>query len=70
MGAHIRPEGWNNWGNADNEKTAYYAEYQSKGAGAAAKGRVAWARQLSAKEAKSYTLAKIFGGPAPWVPGR
>lgn len=70
MGAHIRPEGWHNWGNADNEKTAYYAEYQSKGAGAAARGRVAWARQLSAKEAKTYTLAKIFGGPAPWLPGR
>ena len=34
LGKHIRPEGWDNWRNAANEKTAYYAEYKSKGPGA------------------------------------
>lgn len=68
MGAHIRPEGWHNWNSPDNEKTAFYAEYQSEGPGAAAKTRVPWSRQLSAKEARAYTLPRIFAGTAPWVP--
>ncbi|WP_245575846.1 pectinesterase family protein [Hymenobacter norwichensis] len=65
MGAHIRPEGWNNWSQPDNEKTAYYAEYQSTGPGANPKGRVAWSRQLTAKEVKQYTLSTVFGN---WNP--
>jgi pectinesterase len=69
MGKHIVPEGWNPWkGDAmfpDKEKTAYYAEYDSRGEGANAAGRVAWAKQLSRKEAKRYTLEKIFTG---WNP--
>lgn len=68
MGAHIRAEGWNNWSQPDNEKTAYYAEYQSKGPGAAATGRVAWGKQLTNKEAKRYTLQNIFKGTEPWLP--
>ena len=31
LGNHIMPEGWNNWGKKDNEKTAYYAEYKNIG---------------------------------------
>ncbi|RTQ46561.1 pectin esterase [Hymenobacter gummosus] len=68
LGAHIRPEGWHNWGNADNEKTAFYAEYQSKGPGAGSAGRVQWSRQLSAKQARQYTPARIFASSAPWLP--
>jgi len=68
MGAHIRAEGWNNWSQPDNEKTAYYAEYQSKGPGAATTGRVAWSKQLTSKEAKRYTLQTIFKGTEPWLP--
>ncbi|MDQ6608309.1 MAG: pectinesterase family protein, partial [Bacteroidota bacterium] len=30
----ITPEGWNNWGNPENEKTVYYAEYKNSGDGA------------------------------------
>ncbi|MBO0358160.1 pectin esterase [Hymenobacter sp. BT186] len=65
MGAHIRPEGWHNWNQPETEKTATYAEYQSTGPGANAKGRVAWSRQLTVKEAKQYTLSTIFGN---WNP--
>ncbi len=32
MGSHIIPEGWDNWRNPDNEKTALFAEYQSSAA--------------------------------------
>jgi pectinesterase len=70
MGAHIRPEGWENWGKVSNEATAYYAEYGSTGPGAKSQGRVKWSRQLTAKEAKQYTLKTIFAGPIGWEPTR
>ncbi|MET0463881.1 MAG: pectinesterase family protein [Chitinophagaceae bacterium] len=68
LGKHIRPEGWDNWRNPENEKTAFYAEYNSKGEGAAPDKRVAWSKQLTKKEAKQYTLEKIFAGTTPWKP--
>jgi pectinesterase len=70
MGAHIRSEGWENWGKVSNEATAYYAEFGSTGPGASAKDRVKWSRQLTAKEAKQYTLKTIFAGPISWEPVR
>ena len=30
MGDHIRAEGWNNWRNPENEKTARYVEFGSQ----------------------------------------
>jgi pectinesterase len=68
MGAHILKEGWNNWRNADNEKTVLYAEYKSTGPGANPAGRVKWSRQLTAKELKRYTLKSILGGLDKWQP--
>ena len=56
----IAPEGWNNWANPENEKTVYYAEYKSSGDGADMSLRVPWAKRLSDKEAKEYTLQHIF----------
>lgn len=63
----IRPEGWNNWGKESNEKTAYYAEYASKGIGARSAERVAWSHQLSRAEAEVYSLERVFRG---WMPGK
>jgi pectinesterase len=40
MGGHIRPEGWHNWNNPENEKTARYAEYRSSVPGANPGARV------------------------------
>jgi len=65
MGEHISVVGWDNWRNVENEKTAYYAEYNSTGAGANATGRAGWSHQLTKKEAKEYTLKNIFGN---WDP--
>ena len=65
MGKHILPAGWDNWGNAANEKTAFYAEYQSTGPGAAPDKRVAWSRQLTEKEAKAYTPESILSMSLP-----
>src|SRR5690606_39080110 len=54
MEKHIRLEGWDNWRNPENEKTAFYAEYHSTGPGANVKDRVKWSRQLRKKESKNY----------------
>jgi pectinesterase len=68
LGKHIRPEGWHNWSKPEAEKTAYYAEYNSTGAGASPKTRVTWTKQLTAKEAKRYTLETILAGKDNWKP--
>ncbi|WP_205509141.1 pectinesterase family protein [Longitalea arenae] len=67
MGQHISAIGWDNWRNPANEKTAFYAEYNSKGPGANPEGRAAWSHQLTKKQAKEYTLKNIFGD---WDPLR
>ncbi len=66
MGPHILKEGWENWRNAENEKTVFFAEYKSYGQGGNGSARVTWSRQLSAKESKAYTTDNIFKGVAPW----
>ena len=68
MGAHIIPAGWDNWRNPANEKTAFFAEYQSSGAGGVSAARVKWSKQLTATENNEYTLAAIFAGAVPWDP--
>ncbi|MFT3827411.1 MAG: pectinesterase family protein [Chitinophagaceae bacterium] len=60
MDKHIRPEGWHNWGKKENEATAYYAEYNNTGVGAATDKRVTWSHQLTAEEAKQYSQESIF----------
>ncbi|WP_324672102.1 pectinesterase family protein [Hymenobacter sp. GOD-10R] len=60
LGPHIKPEGWDHWGNENNKKTAYYAEYQNKGKGFQPKQRVPWSHQLTDQEAKEYTRDKVL----------
>lgn len=64
LGSHIRAEGWDPWkGDAmfpDKDKTAFYAEYKNFGPGADTSQRVSWSRQLTAKEAKQYTMKHMF----------
>ena len=54
MGAHILPQGWDNWSRPANEQTAYYAEYSNTGPGAQTAQRVAWAHQLKRRQARQY----------------
>jgi len=65
MGKHILPEGWSNWNNPNNEKTARFSEYKSFGAGANSEMRVGWSKQLTDEEAKNYTVENILG---TWKP--
>ena len=64
--ADVSPEGWNNWGNAANEKTAYYAESNSTGPGARPSARVSWSHQLTASEANQFEPAVFLAGPDHW----
>lgn len=66
MGRHIRPEGWNNWDKESNEKTAYYAEYQSRGEGAAPERRVGWSHQLT--DISKYDIYELLKGDDGWKP--
>jgi pectinesterase len=59
----IDPAGWNNWGQAANESTAYYAESGSTGPGASPSTRVPWSHQLTAAEAKQYLPQTFLAGP-------
>jgi len=73
MGSHIVPQGWNPWKGdvmfPDKEKTTYYAEYQNTGPGAKAGERVSWSKQLTAREAKQYSVKNILVGKDNWQPG-
>ena len=68
LGAHICPEGWHNWGNAENEKTARYFEYNNTGEGASTSTRAPWSRQLTKKEAKEITPERVFTQTTSWLP--
>jgi pectinesterase len=66
--AEMNPVGWNNWGQAANESTAYYAESNSTGPGASPSTRVPWSHQLTEAEAKQYLPQTFLAGPDHWDP--
>ena len=68
MGAHIRPEGWENWRNPENEKTAWYGEAGSTGPGAHPAERVKWSRQLTPAAAAPFRPDVFLRGNDLWVP--
>ncbi len=61
--AEMNPVGWNNWGKAANESTAYYAESGSTGPGASPATRVPWSHQLTPAEAAKFLPAVFLAGP-------
>ena len=68
----VRPQGWQTWPNketgADGSATAFYAEYNSMGAGAQPKQRVAWSKQLTGNMAERFTAAEVLKGYDNWNP--
>ncbi len=60
MADFVKPEGWNNWGNADNEATARFAEYKNTGPGANLSQRVEWMNVLSDAEAEKYETLNVL----------
>ncbi|MEF3304450.1 pectinesterase family protein [Paenibacillus sp. GYB003] len=68
MDGLVIPAGWHNWRDPEREKTARYAEYDSRGPGAAPQARVGWSRQLSEREAAEYDAGAVLGGDDGWRP--
>ena len=61
LGDHIVREGWHNWDKPYAEKTTFYAEYGSKGPGAASKAeRVKWSHFLREKDLVEYTPENVL----------
>ena len=58
LGAHIRPEGWHDWGKEAAHGTVFFAEYGNFGPGAAGK-RADWCHCLTQEEA--YTRRNVLG---------
>jgi len=63
----IRPVGWDNWRNAENEKTARYMEFNNTGEGANTSGRT-WSKVLTKKEAAEFTVENVLKGYDGWNP--
>jgi pectinesterase len=66
--AQIDTKGWDNWGKAENEKTARYAEYNSTGPGARPSERAPWSKQLTKEEADKLTVQSVLCGKDNWDP--
>ena len=66
--AEMNPAGWNNWGSAANESTAYYAESNSTGPGASPSTRVPWSHQLTPALARKYLPLPFLAGSDHWNP--
>ena len=71
LGSHIIPEGWNAWIDTrfpDKDKTAYYAEFGSKGLSAKEiSQRVSWSHQLNKEDLKKYSKDLVLNG---WNPNK
>jgi beta-xylosidase/pectin methylesterase-like acyl-CoA thioesterase len=67
----VRPEGWHNWNKPEAEATAFYAEAENRGPGAAQSNsnRVQWRKSLSAEDVAALTPANVLGGADGWNPG-
>ncbi|MDH6373627.1 pectinesterase [Paenibacillus sp. PastF-3] len=50
MGSHIHPEGWNDWGNAANRRTARYREHGIRNANSLKRQRVEWVQYYEAED--------------------
>jgi pectinesterase len=62
IGGHIKPEGWSNWNDTGNYKTARYSEYKNYGPSAETERRVNWIKQLTDQEVLQYTVKQVLRG--------
>jgi pectinesterase len=77
LGASILPQGWSNWSGTNRDKTAFFGEFENRGAGSDISQRVVWSHQLTKEEAAEFTLEKILSpyiiseSPAEqWIKGK
>ncbi len=68
LGDFIAKEGWDNWHNPENEKTARFIELGSTGPGANNYDRVAWAKPICDCKASYFSVKKVLSGYDKWNP--
>jgi polygalacturonase len=70
LDAKVSPPGWREWhaGETERLKTAFYAEYKSRGPGAAPEHREPFSRQLTEAEAEKYRATNFLAGQDGWNP--
>ena len=61
IGAHIKPEGWDDWGRAQFPETGFYAEYGCTGPGSDVSQRASYAHVLTDEQAEAYTYEDFMG---------
>jgi len=68
--ASLEPAGWREWhpGETHSLDTAFYAEYDSSGRGAAPKRRDSRAKLLTAEQARRYSVHEFLFGEDGWNP--
>lgn len=65
--AAIVPEGWNDWGKDNLDKTCFYSEYGCSGPGADMSKRVKWSKKLNAKKAVAFSVENVLRGSDNWT---
>jgi polygalacturonase len=69
MGSHIAPPGWSEWLPGYHRlETAYYAEFDSTGAGSSTGKRDPHSHQLTAEQARKYETENFLAGADRWNP--
>ncbi|KAK1665889.1 hypothetical protein QYE76_054048 [Lolium multiflorum] len=66
MSSAVSPRGWDDWGESDRQRTAFYGQYQCYGEGSRTDRRVAWSRNLSQAEAAPF-ITKAWIGGQEWL---
>ncbi|KAG6659292.1 pectinesterase 31 [Carya illinoinensis] len=69
MDACIKHVGWDNWGKAENERSACFYEYRCFGPGSNPSKRVTWARELVDEEAEQFIMHHFIDPDPerPWL---
>ncbi|PON37296.1 Pectinesterase, Tyr active site [Parasponia andersonii] len=72
MDACVKHVGWNNWGKAENERSACFYEYRCFGPGSCPSKRVTWCRELMDEEAGEFLMHSFIDPNAqrPWLAQR
>lgn len=68
LGAHVRADGWFDWGKPAAHERSYYAGGALHGPAGAAAGWVGWAHELGEKDRARYGRAQVLGGADGWDP--